>query len=288
MDFKYTSMLGIFCSVFSAHVSAATYTNLNGETPFDITLTTDGSSWSGNTPTLQSTDTTSTHPHSNSTSEIIEETTPAQIGIDGLFEVINVTTTTTYDHTINTQQAFIDFNDSITGQQQTDASYSLSGLIQKQAGETLYDTNGWINFSLDLGVSFDATPSDVSGMLTFEFGTNPDEWAFSYQTQFDSIVDSMSLFDSHSLNFTNDIYFTATYDIFGSTSTLFDINNIGLEVNTYVDSDSSSNFSTSETRTVLGSFVIPAEIAPVPVPAAVWLMLSGLLGLTAVARRRQS
>lgn len=279
-----------------SNASANVYDNSGtSETPFDVMLDTGTYSWSGSTPTVQSSDTTLTvnHTSSSSSSAIVVEETPAEVGVPGAVDVYQVTTmtTTSHDHTYNDQNANVDFNDYLTTEQLTPSTYELSGTITKQAGAALYSDSGWLNFSLGLGISLASNPGGIDGMLTFEFGSDPEAWAFSYTTEFAGLSDSIFLSDGEYLNLSDQIYFNAIYSITGSDGTPFNVSNIWLDVDVNSGSDFAFNVSEpviEESSLLLSHTEIPALTPPtvVPVPAAIWLMLSGLLGFTAVARRK--
>jgi hypothetical protein len=277
-----------------SNASAATYTNFStSETPFDVQLNTGGYGWSGITPTVQSTDITSTVPHSDSSSStsIVVEETPAEIGVPGSVDVYQDTTTNTWthDHTYNTQQALINHSDSLTPLQQTPESYTLTGSIEKQSGVSLYDSTGWLSFYMDLGISFENNPGGIDGSLSFEFGSDPEAWAYSYSTEFSGLTDAISLSDGESINLLDLIYFTATYSISGASAS-FSVDDISLGVYATSDSESTSNHNSETTtnRVLLSHTEIPALTAPVPIPPTVWLFGSGLLGLVGIARRKKA
>ena len=291
-----TSCLSMaLCAIFSGSASAITYSNDPTETPFDITLDTGSNSWSGSPPNLQSTDETVTSNHASSSSSASFEVdeTPAQVGVPGAVDVyqVNTTTTSTHDHTYNDQTAQISYNASLTDSQLTPQEYIFSGTIEKQAGETLYNDNGWLSFNMGMGVDIPSNPGGIDGMLTFEFGSDPDAWAFSYSTEFAGLTDSIFLGDDEYLDLTSLIYFNAIYSVTGVSSTSFNLDSISLGVNANSGSDFTFNHTsvTEETRILLSHTEIPAlQSSPVPVPAAVWLFGSGLLSLVGMARRKKA
>lgn len=285
----------VLFTILSGSASASSYSNPPLETPFDITLDTGSNSWSGSSPILQSTDTSITVNHTDSSSidSIVTETTPAQVGVPGTIDVYQVTNTTssTHDHTYNDQNAQISFDDSLTDLQTTPQGYILSGTINKQAAAALYNNNGYLNFNMGMGVSFPNNPGGIDGSLTFEFGSNPEAWAFSYTTEFSGLADSIFLSNSEFMDLTTPIYFNATYSVTGVNGTPFNVDSISLSVNAHSGDDFAFNFTdevTEETNRILLAHadIPPLQPSPVPIPAATWLFGSGLLGLIGVARRK--
>jgi hypothetical protein len=136
---------------------------------------------------------------------------------------------------------------------------------------------------------------------------------FLVQATFESgILNIFTDIAQHGLN-AGDILLTATFDsalgIFGNvfSSDDFTGNNVhfsGYAVNGYDASTESFSFAAGnlnpagallapadmEAWTSTTSFTSSANLTPVPVPAAAWLMISGLAGLGMIARRgrRQS
>lgn len=263
--------------------NAAVYTNPALETPFDVTLNTGSTAWANESAQLSSSDAPFSYISSNSSNPVFREViTPAQPGVPGSFDVYRDVTSYQYDG--RHQQAGVAYSAAVDGSLFVPQSFSLAGEIQ--AVEPLVD-GGWgeLSFWMDMDLTFGApyVADSVFGTLTFQFGSAPGDWTFAFQRNFDSSTASISLGDYRYFNMSAPVYFLATYDIAGA-SVPFTLDSLNLNVNTYVDQYSTTNLGT--TSTLVFHSEIPALPAAVPVPAAVWLLGSGLIGLAAVARRR--
>jgi len=77
---------------------------------------------------------------------------------------------------------------------------------------------------------------------------------------------------------------------FDLTTTLWnDVNHLGLTLdNTFTASSSAGNYSWINSNAVAGSFGVSIATTVIPVPAAVWLFGSGLIGLAGFARRKKA
>ena len=144
------------------------------------------------------------------------------------------------------------------------------------ATSVFYPTDGDINFIFEgpalAGVTLAIFDEEA------DFGVGPNLEVDVPELIFWDGVDTLSDIDTNSLTIDGD-FVLAVSDDGGTTWTGGDINPGSVftvpEANTY-----SVNFAG------FGGMEIVVDLAPVPVPAAVWLFGSGLLGLVGVARRR--
>lgn len=144
------------------------------------------------------------------------------------------------------------------------------------ATSVFYPTDGDINFIFEGG--------SLAGVTLAIFDEAADFGVGSYlevdvpELIFWDGVDTLSDIDTNSLTIDGDFVLAVSADG-GTTWTGGDIN-------------SGSEFTSPEANTYavhftgIGGTEIVVDLAPVPVPAAVWLFGSGLLGLVGVARRR--
>ena len=97
-----------------------------------------------------------------------------------------------------------------------------------------------------------------------------------------TITGDLTINDSNTHNWTG----ATAFDIAGSS--LAGIDHIGLQLqnNLYASTTSQGESAWIEKKIVGGSIDMSIITTPVPVPAAVWLFGSGLIGLVGIARRR--
>jgi hypothetical protein len=117
----------------------------------------------------------------------------------------------------------------------------------------------------------DGTKADVSG-LSDDWKVKGDRKMSEFGS-FDTVISSRGLSHADSLSFTVN---NVTLDSFGE---LFSAKVMGLEIDPSMCKSPNKAFFAGSTE---GGFTP----SPVPVPAAMWLLGSGLLGLAGIARRR--
>lgn len=255
--------------------------------PFDIVFDTGSYSWAGNSPTLTSSDTTSIGltGSSSSSTGILTEITPPEIGVPGLIEIYSERTTTTFKYDQQVQSIGISFQDSITVELQTPETISLMGSISLQPGETQILNGDSVFFNMGFSPQIDPLLSpDLNGALEFFIGNGVNDWLYSYRKDFSS---SSSVGFSESIgtiDFAQDVYFSAVYTLdsndIGDPNVPFDLSNLYLNVSAS-DSIRSSNYDIEvgePVRTVYALEEIPA-LQPIPLPGAFALFLSGSAGL---------
>ena len=144
------------------------------------------------------------------------------------------------------------------------------------ATSVFYPTDGDINFIFEGGALGGLTLAIFDEEA--DFGVGPNLEVDVPELIFWDGVNTLSDIDANSLTIDGD-FVLAVSDDGGTTWTGGDINPGSVftlpEANTYAVQFAG-----------LGGIEVVVDLAPVPVPAAVWLFGSGLLGLVGVARRR--
>jgi hypothetical protein len=136
-----------------------------------------------------------------------------------------------------------------------------------------------VSFGLPISPAFD--PALKSGLLGFEFeDTNGDGSASVTINSWDGLIDDVSAMS---------LFATAIpcsgAGCTGSVAPVTDGPTLhAAGVNTDIGIDLSFVLSKGDSITVTTRF----EVTPVPVPAAIWLFGSGLLGLVGIARRKEA
>jgi len=139
------------------------------------------------------------------------------------------------------------------------------------------------------------SPADTFGSLSFKAGyINGPTWGSSYSDFFNLTENNIALGstldvdpDFDVLNFP--VYFEAIYTINDFTEDyLYTVNNLSLNVNANLSEHihDINNTVTTENYLLVSEEALPALPVVVPVPAAVWLFVSGLIGIAGIARRK--
>ena len=156
------------------------------------------------------------------------------------------------------------------------ATSLLASTSVANATSVFYPTDGDINFIFEGGALGGLTLAIFDEEA--DFGVGPNLEVDVPELIFWDGVDTLSDIDTNSLTIDGD-FVLAVSDDGGTTWTGGDINPGSVftlpEANTYAVQFAG-----------LGGIEVVVDLAPVPVPAAVWLFGSGLLGLVGVARRR--
>ena len=156
------------------------------------------------------------------------------------------------------------------------ATSLLASTSVANATSVFYPTDGDINFIFEGGALGGLTLAIFDEEV--DFGVGPNLEVDVPELIFWDGVNTLSDIDANSLTIDGD-FVLAVSDDGGTTWTGGDINPGSVfthpEANSY-----------AVQFTGLGGIEVVVDLAPVPVPAAVWLFGSGLLGLVGVARRR--
>ena len=156
------------------------------------------------------------------------------------------------------------------------ATSLLASTSVANATSVFYPTDGDINFIFEGGALGGLTLAIFDEEA--DFGVGPNLEVDVPELIFWDGVNTLSDIDANSLTIDGD-FVLAVSDDGGTTWTGGDINPGSVfthpEANSY-----------AVQFTGLGGIEVVVDLAPVPVPAAVWLFGSGLLGLVGVARRR--
>ena len=229
-------------------------------------------------------------------------TTPAQIGVEGKIDVFWVTPQTTDTIKHDYQRANIGYGytngDLPNAASATQKMLEISGSISRKAGEPALpgvDTYLFFDFGVAGNYQLVAPNTTIPRLALLDMvvnGTSLSPVSYSETlTPNSNNTGDYTLYrssGSYSTAFTDGLNFYARMlvgaDVDAATAVDSAWFNLGLSQDSYVTIASEDTSS----KILLKSVPIPALAAPVPVPAAAWLLGSGLLGLIGVARRRRS
>lgn len=129
------------------------------------------------------------------------------------------------------------------------------------------NTNGTSIYTASPGIlSYDITfGEDGTLSLPFAFGENKDDATLEV------------IFNDELLG-----------TVFGADYELDELSFLDLDITNYAGMSGSLDFVLNTTGTESANIFIPESISSVPVPAAVWLFGSGLIGLVGLARRKKA
>ena len=163
------------------------------------------------------------------------------------------------------------------GVSDTDGKMSWDNAVAWAAALDVSGVTGWRLASMDVdgsGVSTTTPPVDCAGGGVS--GCNDNEYGFLYYDE--GIYNSSQ--DVFSSTIQPGVYWSGTQD---SVAPI----NIAWRFNLGSGTNSGLQDSGNKSSEHYAWAVYPGDVAAVPVPAAVWLFGSGLLGLIGVARRRK-
>ena len=230
-----------------------------------------------------------------------------EIGVPGQIDFYYVESTTsttrTFDRDFKKESSSINYYGSVANQN-TASSYLLDGSMQRNGELGVLEATTSDSLSMYTRMDIQYTGSNpyelgsMFGSLTINYTDGIDSWSTNYQQEFIySPNNTMTLDFSDYYNFDDAISFSAIFEV-GGTNLSYAITNLQLSANTYA-SEYGSEYNveyaapvTAETtRFLVDSQELPAlpePITAVPVPAALWLFGSGLIGLAGFARRKKS
>jgi hypothetical protein len=273
---------------------AVTYNNPASESPFSLSLDTGTSAWLTPSVSLNSASgiNSSSYTTTSTTSPVTKIVNPLP-GVKGTYDVSTETTTYTHSYKENYQSLGISYTGGLSSPVVGD-TYSLYGQINKNVGQSLLSNNGYLNFNLGMNVNFadpNAINTGTEGILTFKLGNSLKNWVYEYKTPLSLNSSRISLSNSSQwLDMNSATYFEANYSIAGNTGLQFSISNLGLSIYETLYGgayDFNTNASSPVTNSILHYDLQALPVTPTPIPAAIWLLGSGLMGLAGLRGKRQ-
>jgi len=265
--------------------------NLANAAPLNLITTVDTLGWTVNTNSIDSN--SSTIPgsvESTTNPTFTTEITPAQPGVTGSVKTYSHTTTTTTNYTDDSQWASFDYSAALNDSSSDPLTYTISGIFNPT--DTLINNGtGSLQFNMAMDVSYSASPTDTFGSLSFKAGyMNGPTWGNSYSDFFDLTENSIAHGSTLELDFdilNYPVFFEAIYTISDFTNDdLYTVNNLSLNVNANLSEQIINSIVTTNNDVLISEYELPALPVVVPVPAAVWLFVSGLIGIAGIARRK--
>jgi hypothetical protein len=273
---------------------AASYINPAGESPFSLNLDTGSSAWQNANTSLHSASGTDKSEYTYTISSAIKtEIINPKPGIKGSVDVVIDKMNRTESYKQDNQSLDISYSGGLSAPVVGPTTYSLTGLISKKNGVSLLPYGGGLNFTMGMNVNL-ANPyaaNIANGSLTFKLGNSLGNWIYEYKTPFDVSSGSISLSDgisSNRLNLNAATNFEAIYSIGGTSDIQYSVSNLSLDIFGYLYGPQYDSISkTFATKEILAHSEIDAlPVVPTPIPAAAWLLGSGLIGLGGLRRKR--